>query len=132
MLRASRCIPVLVRNRIQNGGTTPWHNAEIPYVFRNADYIEPSYIPGITEHLQDVMCSAWANFAANGIPTAAFMPEWPAYTTDCHATLIFDETIRCAVGHDEELMAALPPAGCPTTPVQRTGIPQHFGGGPRV
>lgn len=31
-----------------NGGTVPWHNAEIPYVFHNAEYLEPSFIPGIT------------------------------------------------------------------------------------
>ena len=36
------------------GGTLPWHNAEIPYVFRNADYIEPSYVPEITEKMQDI------------------------------------------------------------------------------
>jgi len=114
------------------GGTTPWHNAEIPYVFHNADYIEPSYIPGVTEHLQDIMCSAWTNFAANGVPSATFMPQWPAYTNDCHATMIFDTYVKCVIGHDEALMAALPSAGCPTTPVNRTGIAKHFGGGPRV
>ena len=35
-----------------NDGTLAWHNAEIPYVFHNAQYLEPSYIPGVTEKLQ--------------------------------------------------------------------------------
>lgn len=90
-----------------NGGTTAWHNAEIPYAFHNAQYLEPSYIPGVTEQLQNMMASAWANFARTGDPNGGCVPTWNAFSRDA-TTMIFDKTTRAAIGHDKELLALLP------------------------
>ena len=54
-----------------NGGTVSWHNAEIPYVFHNAEYLEASFIPQITPKLQDIMSRAWVILPKTEIPTAA-------------------------------------------------------------
>ncbi len=90
-----------------NGGTTAWHNAEIPYAFHNACYLEPSYIPGVTETLQDIMASAWSNFAKTGDPNGGCVPAWRAFSQD-KTTMVFDRTIRTAIGHDKKPLALLP------------------------
>ncbi len=92
-----------------NGGTLPWHNAEIPYIFHNAEYLEPSFIPGVTEYLQDLMSRAWANFAASGDPNGTIVPDWKPFTESGHYTMIFDRVCRMEADHDKELREVLPP-----------------------
>ncbi len=91
-----------------NGGTLPWHNAEIPYTLHNAAYLEPSYLPGVTEKLQDVIARAWANFAAKGDPNGDPVPEWPRFEKDRNVTMIFDKEIRIGCDHDKELVEVYP------------------------
>lgn len=112
------------------GGILPWHNAEIPYAFHNADYIEPSYIPGVTERLQDIMCTAWTSFARTGDPNGVGVPLWKPYTGDCHATMVFDRDSMMKVDYDKELLDLLPT----TTGSSRSRrmVAKLFGGGPRV
>lgn len=101
------------------GGTLPWHNAEIPYIFHNADYIEPAYIPGVTEWLQDIMCNAWVSFAASGEPAAKEMPGWEPYTKKCPATMMFDREIEVMYKKDRELMQVLSSLDRKLEPAQR-------------
>lgn len=91
-----------------NGGTVPWHNAEIPYAFHNAEYLEPSFIPGVTEKLQDIVSGAWVNFAKNGNPNGGVVPEWDRFETEKTQTMIFDRECRMAEGHDRELLELAP------------------------
>jgi len=90
-----------------NGGTLAWHNSEIPYVFANADYLEASYIPGVTENLQKMMSGAWASFARTGDPNHEGMPTLPRVTKDEVPTVIFDRETTVKTGHDDALMAFL-------------------------
>lgn len=91
-----------------NGGTIAWHNAEIPYIFRNADYLEPSFIPGVTEKLQDEVSSAWVNFAKCGNPNSDYLPEWKQVEADCIYTMIFDRETKLVCDHDKKLTEILP------------------------
>ena len=91
------------------GGITPWHCAEIPYVFHNAQYNEASYIPGVSEELQKQIAGAWAAFARTGDPNTDLLPHWPDVTSDTVPTMIFDQTTRVASDHDKELLTLL---GC--------------------
>lgn len=91
-----------------NGGTLPWHNAEIPYVFHNAEYLEPSFIPGVTEGLQDMVSGAWVSFAYCGNPNHVGMPVWPSFRSDTAPTMIFDRITRLGLGHDASLLSELP------------------------
>ena len=91
-----------------NGETTAWHNAEIPYVFHNADYLEPSFEPGVTPWLQDIVSSSWINFARNGDPNGGVVPKWPRFTAQQANTIIFDRTVRVENGHDAGLLSVLP------------------------
>jgi len=48
---------------------------------------------GVDEGLRSLastMHHAWASFARTGTPVADGMPDWPTYTADNRATMIFD------------------------------------------
>ena len=89
-------------------GTLAWHNSEIPYVFHNAEYIEASYIPGVSEPLQDLVSGAWVSFAKNGDPNHPGMPAWDKATETSCPTMIFDRESYVAVDHDQALLDAAP------------------------
>ena len=91
-----------------NNGAIAFHNAEIPYVFHNADYLEALYIPEVTERLQDQMASAWVNFAKTGNPSNELMPEWVPVKDGNAACMVFDVNTECRFHHDEELLNRMP------------------------
>ena len=99
-----------------NDGTVAWHNAEEPFVFRNASYIEAQYIPGVSEKLEDEVSGAWVQFAKTGDPNFDGIPEWPPVTPDHVPTMCFDEVTDLRTDHDKELMERFPapkPMGFP-------------------
>lgn len=113
-----------------NSGTIPWHNAEEAYMFHNANYLEASYIPGVSEALQDVMTRAWVAFAETGDPNHPGMPIWHPVDEDNGACMIFDRVTREEQHHDDALMAAMPPKD--VIPKNNSRRPKtSFGGGPR-
>ncbi|WNG34977.1 carboxylesterase/lipase family protein [Archangium violaceum] len=67
------------------------HALDIPFVFDNADLV-PSFTGKDPERfkLAEQMSSTWVAFARTGNPNHPGLPEWPAYTTEQRATLIFD------------------------------------------
>ena len=94
-----------------NDGTLAWHNAEEAYMFHNAEYLEASYIPGVSEWLQDVMTGAWVSFARYGDPNKARnLPLWTPAKPGRHDVMIFDRKVGMVTDHDKELMEALPVA----------------------
>jgi cyclopropane fatty-acyl-phospholipid synthase-like methyltransferase len=108
---------------------SPWLGEEA-YMFHNANYLEASYIPGVSEQLQDEMTGAWVAFAKSGNPNHVGMPVWHETTEDNGACMIFDRVTREEYHHDDELMAALPPKA--VIPKNHKRRPQtRFGGGPR-
>lgn len=91
-----------------NDGTLAWHNAEIPFVFHNAEYLEPSFIPGVTERLQDLMSGAWAAFAETGNPNHAGHPDWPAAGADRCVTMIYGPDSAARADHDALFLEIMP------------------------
>lgn len=91
-----------------NYGTVAWHNAEEPYVFRNAAYIEAEYIPVVSERLENEMSGAWVRFAETGDPNHELIPEWPMAKEDSVATMCFDAVTDLRCDHDKELMEEYP------------------------
>lgn len=113
-----------------NSGTVPWHNAEEAYMFHNANYLEASYIPGVSEKLQDEMTGAWVSFAYTGDPNHTGMPIWHSVTEENGACMIFDRETREEYHHDDELMDVLP--NKPIMGNNNARKPRTtFGGGPR-
>lgn len=91
-----------------NNGSIAFHNAEIGYVFHNADYLEAYYKPGVTERLQDQMAGAWVSFAYSGNPNHKLLPKWETVKNGNAACMIFDEECSCRYAHDKELLKLLP------------------------
>ena len=115
------------------GGTLPWHNAEIPYVFHNADYIEPSYVPGVTEKVQDIVCGAWCHFAEKADPNTVGAPFWPPFDEENQAMMYFDEySYVKSMKAEEDLFNFIDSHPVEMTRVIRQKQPKYFGGGPRV
>jgi para-nitrobenzyl esterase len=69
------------------------HALEIPFVFesltsRGADM----FVGPVTDELRTLsrrMHEAWVSFARTGRPTADGLPEWPRYTSERRATMLF-------------------------------------------
>ena len=99
-----------------DGGTPPWHCAEVPFVFHNTDLVPICSMPGVTKRLEEQVASAWVNFARYGNPNNPTLPEWPAYTADHRATMLFDRTCEVRFDHDRELIGILR-----TAPSMRVG-----------
>jgi para-nitrobenzyl esterase len=112
------------------GGTLAWHNAEEAYMFHNAECLEASYIPGVSERLQDVMTGAWVAFARTGDPNHAEMPAWYPVTSERDATMIFDTKCEMRYDFDHELIKLLSASGRPGFAGLFSGM-RSLGGGPR-
>ncbi len=112
-----------------NKGTVPWHNMEEAYVFHNANYLEASYIPGVTEELQDIMTGAWVAYARTGDPNHPGMPVWHPEDGEKVGTMIFDRDVHMVYDHDKELMDVL--GGGRAQPSFRRRDAGILGGGPR-
>ncbi|MDD7740239.1 MAG: carboxylesterase family protein [Fusicatenibacter sp.] len=94
-----------------DGGKAAWHCSEIPFVFHNIDRVPICNVPGVTDRLQEKLCSVWVNFARYGSPQIPSLPNWPSCTAGSEETMIFD--VHCEVRHNfdhrlMELMAATP------------------------
>lgn len=89
------------------GGLLPYHCAELPFVFGN---VAMSITTGATKQsyrLEDIMLGAWSAFAHTGTPNHKGMIDWPAYTNENGATMIFDTACRIGYHHDDGLLSAL-------------------------
>lgn len=98
-------------------------------MFHNACYLEASYIPGVSEALQDIMTGAWVAFAATGDPNHVGMVQWDAATETNGACMIFDRDTRQEYHHDDELMTVMPDR--PMMGDNAREPETVFGGGPR-
>ena len=89
------------RTPVLDGRPGTFHSSEIAFVFDNADLC-PRYSGGGSEALalSWKMGEAWAKFARDGNPGHRGLPEWPAYTAQKPATMIFDN--QCRIKTDAE------------------------------
>ncbi len=112
-----------------DGGSTAWHNADEAFCFHNARFVESTYIPGVTDRVEDLMAGAWASFAAKGDPNHDGMPQWQPVVGGKSATMVFDKDCGMRFGYDDELCALgvkMPDPGFNKGP--KMGV----GGSPRV
>lgn len=90
-----------------NGGKTPWHCIDIPFVFHNTSFTPVTQEKGITERLEKQIFESVMAFARTGNPNNPEVPEWPACTPDKEYTMIFDENTRLRINHDHKILPAL-------------------------
>ena len=67
------------------------HALDVPLVFNNIES-QRSMVgegPG-PQKMADIMSSAWIAFARTGNPNTEELPQWPEYTIENRATMVFD------------------------------------------
>jgi para-nitrobenzyl esterase len=89
------------RTPVLDGRPGTFHSSEIAFVFDNAELC-PRYSGGGPDamSLSRKMGEAWASFARDGNPGHRGVPEWPAYSAQRRATMIFDN--QCSIKNDPE------------------------------
>ncbi len=91
-----------------DGGNTPWHCSDIPYVFRNIDLVEYPHgegaEEGLAERIQEEAFRAVVTFAAAGDPNHEALPEWKSSEPGKERVLILDSATRVRENHDHRLM----------------------------
>ncbi len=89
-----------------NGGITPFHCAELIYVFHNVGLREMLIATGGTPEsfaMQDVVAQAWVNFAYTGDPSQEGL-AWTPYTLENEYTMVFDKDSYCVVLDDQQMV----------------------------
>lgn len=90
-----------------DGGTTPWHCADIPYVFHNTALVPVTQEPGVTDAIEKQIFDTVMAFARTGNPNNESIPNWPASTEDKEYIMLFDKNTRLVCNHDRELVPLL-------------------------
>lgn len=73
-------------------GKPAWHCSDLAFVFHNTDKVPVSNIPGVSEALEEKMCTAWVNFAREGKPCWNQDTVWPACEPGKEWTMVFGNT----------------------------------------
>ena len=85
-----------VKNSIMDDDTYTFHNVDIPVVTRTTGGGEDAH------KVQDVVATAWLNFAKTGSPSQDGL-EWKPYTEDEQKTMVLKEESECRDLGDETL-----------------------------
>ncbi len=94
-----------------DGGNTPWHCCDIPYVFHNIDLVEYPHGPqaeaGLSGRIQEEVFRAVMAFAGTGNPACSGIPAWPACEPGRENVLVVDRRTRVRENYDHKLMKEL-------------------------
>ena len=89
------------------------HALEIPFVFESLDAGGEMFVGPLNDDIRTLATRihrAWVSFASTGRPAADGLPEWPRYTSDRRATMLFDfnpTVVDDPDGADREAWAGL-------------------------
>jgi len=93
---------------VLDGVAGAWHCSEIPMIFDTWMLVPQSNGGGEdAAEMSDIMSGAWLAFARSGNPNTDDMPDWPAYTPENGATMIFDRKTEVRNHHDQKIMETL-------------------------
>lgn len=85
-------------------GCTPWHCADIPYVFHNTELVQATQEPGVTERLEKEIFDSVIAFARTGNPNNSAIPYWPESTPEEERTMVFGKQTELRCNFDEKLV----------------------------
>ena len=96
---------VYAYNAPEDGWIPVWHGGEVCYVFMNEDkvYVLNEAVYG--QKLANIFSTLTLNYVKGGDPNNKYLPEWKAFTSDHHYTMLIDRECECVEAHDEELTA---------------------------
>jgi para-nitrobenzyl esterase len=85
------------------GGRLKAHHAmDLPFVFDTVDVPDTTKgAPGARE-LAAIMSASWIAFARSGKPQIDALPNWPAYSADQRAVMMFDRECRTVTDPDRD------------------------------
>lgn len=72
-----------------DGGRTPWHCSDIPYIFHNTALSPYTQEAGVTERIENQIFQAVMAFARTGNPANTYLPVWPSCTKTTENTMVF-------------------------------------------
>jgi para-nitrobenzyl esterase len=89
---------------VLDGRPLAFHQSEIPFVFDNTDRCASMTGGGPEPRaLAAKVSDAWIHFARSGNPNHPGLPDWPAFTKDNGATMVFDSVCQLQSYPDREL-----------------------------
>ena len=90
-----------------DGGSTPWHCSDIPYVFHNIDRVPFPHGEGFpAEELQEEIFQRVMAFARTGDPNTDRYPGWLPSDSAAERTLVLSPAPAIRENFDHELIAA--------------------------
>ena len=90
---------------VLDGVAGAWHVSDVHMAMFNADRLPQSFGGGeAARSMSYDVARAWANFARTGNPNHRGLPDWPVFTADSHATMVFDDYPVIGVNHDKALL----------------------------
>ena len=93
-----------------NGGSTPWHCCDIPYVFHNMDLVEHTHRPDgdntAAERVQEQVFGSVIAFARSFSPVCDALPSWQPCRPGHEATMVIGEASAIRENHDHALIPA--------------------------
>ena len=94
-----------------DGGNTPWHCCDIPYVFHNTGLVEYPHGQengGLAARMEEEIFSSVMAFASSGAPSCPAIPAWHPCESGIERTMVFDGNTRLLENYDHPLMKAYP------------------------
>ena len=86
------------------GGLPAHHGSEIPFLLHNVERMPAAQIPEVSKRVEKQLSEALISFARTGDPNHSGAEEWPCWTSENPATMVFDTETRVGVAHDKELL----------------------------
>jgi len=94
------------KSPVNEGSLGAAHGMELPFMFNNIAMARPLTGGGEEAYaLADKVSSAWISFIKTGDPNNnGALPEWPPYTPNEGATMVFDNDVTVRNHHDKALI----------------------------
>lgn len=90
------------------GRPRAFHGLDVPFVFANTDLCDQATGGGPRPRvLASVMAATWARFARTGNPNGKQLPNWPAFTPENSAAMLFEDDSHVAFDPDPSFRKAL-------------------------
>jgi para-nitrobenzyl esterase len=90
---------------VLDGVAGAWHVSDVHMAMFNADRLPQSFGGGeAARSMSYDVARAWVSFARTGKPGHSGLPDWPAFTPENHATLLFDDYSTVGINHDKALL----------------------------